>query len=118
MKRMLTPIVAVVFVLAAGTFGTLWLLERNGHSKTVEELTTLRTEADGAKTQLAEAEKKRAEWDKKIVDVSNARVEAEDAARSSHDCVEAARKWVQLPTAADFVVKRLITGLGAYCDPW
>jgi uncharacterized protein (DUF3084 family) len=50
---------AVVFLLAAGTFGTLWIIERNDHSAASEQLTGARTEAEQARTKLRDAESKR-----------------------------------------------------------
>lgn len=114
-KRMIMPIVAGVFVLAAGTFGTLWLLERSDHRKAADELTSLRAEADGVRAQVAEAEKKRAEWDKKIMDVSNARLAAESVAYSSRRCVDAAREWLKLPAGNSAQLDKKIVEVGAFC---
>lgn len=38
--------VTIVFLLAAGTFGTLWVMEKGGHSATSERLTGARTQVD------------------------------------------------------------------------
>ncbi|RSM74344.1 hypothetical protein DMH04_40080 [Kibdelosporangium aridum] len=112
---MIIPIMAVVFVLAAGAFGALWLLERSDHRKATDELTGLRAEVDGLRVQVAEAEKKQAEWDRKIMDVSNARLAAEDVGRSSHRCVEVAREWLALPAGNTAQLDKKIREVGAFC---
>ncbi|RSM74346.1 hypothetical protein DMH04_40090 [Kibdelosporangium aridum] len=101
-KRMIVPLVVLVlFVLAAGTFGTLWLLERGDHSKVSEELTVVRTETDGVRAKLSEAEKKQADLDKQVTEAGNARRTAETTAWANEDCAKATKEMNAAALARD-----------------
>jgi uncharacterized protein HemX len=66
-------IVAVLMLGAAATFGTLWLLERNDHKQTAEQLSVRDKELadekkahDGTKSQLSAAEKAKTDAESKV----------------------------------------------------
>jgi uncharacterized protein (DUF3084 family) len=50
---------AIVFFLAASTFGTLWVLELAGHGTASGQLTDVRAQIDRTKAQLWDAEEVR-----------------------------------------------------------
>ncbi|MCE7005588.1 hypothetical protein LWC34_22570 [Kibdelosporangium philippinense] len=92
-RRPIVPLVAVaLFVLTAGTFGTLWLLERAEHSTVSEQLTAVEAESNDVKAKLAVAQEKQDGLDKRNVEVSNAKRTAETAAYNNRDCAKATRE--------------------------
>jgi hypothetical protein len=107
---------AVVFLLAGGAFGTLWILERNDHSATTEQLTGSRTQAEAARTKLKEADDKR----KAIADKLQDAVTKERTQVVTNDryrpCADASRVFANAVRAQDSnALEKSIPDLTLFC---
>jgi hypothetical protein len=75
--RVLTAL-TVVFFVAAGTFGTLWFIERGDHKATAGQLNATRGEADDSRTKQQEAEAQAKEAETKSAQAASERAKVED----------------------------------------
>jgi hypothetical protein len=92
---------AVVFLMAAGAFGTLWILERDDHRATTEQLTGPRAQAAEAKTKLREAEDKRKAIGDKLQDTVTRERTLDITLDKFMNCADAGLKWANAVRARD-----------------
>lgn len=71
-------VLAVVFLLAAGTFGTLWFVERGDHRTTAEQLNDRETRLADVQAKLDKAQKDLKDADARTMNASSGRAKLED----------------------------------------
>jgi uncharacterized protein HemX len=82
-------ILAVVMLGAAGTFGTLWLLERGDHNETTQQLST-------KDQQLADERKAHEGTKTKLTDSEKAKADAEAKTTALTPCADAGQQFAKL----------------------
>jgi hypothetical protein len=99
-------IVAVLMLGAAATFGTLWLLERNDHKQTAEQLSVRDKELadekkahDGTKSQLSAAEKAKTDAESQLSAAEKAKTDAESKVTALTPCADAGKEFSRLAFA-------------------
>lgn len=84
---------AVVFLLVAGSSGTLWIIERDEHSATSEQLPGLRAQVHEARTKLRDAEGRTKTMSDKLQEIVN-QERAHDIVRERRtNCATAGRDF-------------------------
>jgi len=108
---------AVIFLLAAGAFGTLWILERNDHSATTTQLTDSRTQAGTANAKLKEADDKRKAMADKLQEAVTQERSQEVANDKYRPCAEASRVLASAVRAEDnAAVEKAIPDMTIFCS--
>jgi hypothetical protein len=82
-------ILVVLMLGAAGTFGTLWLLERGDHNETTQQLST-------KDKQLADEKAAHEGTKTKLTDSEKAKADAEAKATAMTPCAEAGKQFATL----------------------
>jgi septal ring factor EnvC (AmiA/AmiB activator) len=85
-------VVAVLFLGAAATFGTLWYLERDNHQQTSEQLSTKEKE-------LADEQKAHDETTSQLSAAEKAKTDAEAKVTALTSCADAGKKIARLALA-------------------
>lgn len=86
---------AIVFLLAAGAFGALWLVEQGDHKGTNSELQTVRSNLSKTTKQLEDTEKERASA---VADKQR----AEQSSAATKPCLDAAKATIRALTEDEF----------------
>jgi hypothetical protein len=96
--RILVALVVVLF-LVAGTFGTLWFVERGDHKTTAGQLDATRAEVDYSEGKQRKAEAEAKDAQARAMQAASERAKLEDARIQDKLCVDAG-KALSLATEA------------------
>jgi hypothetical protein len=102
-------LLAVLLFLAAGTFGTLWLLKQSDRGTATDQVTTTRAEVDDTTAKLKTAEADAAAAEKDLSDAQDARAKAWDIWDGDKQCATIARELNKAGQAGD--VERMKTAV-------
>jgi cytoskeletal protein RodZ len=105
--RIFAALTIVLFV-AAGTFGTLWFIERGDHKATSGQLNSARDEVKDNQAKLADANTRLKDADTKVrtaedkaTKADSDRAKAEEAVQAKNDCADAGKALAVAVKASD-----------------